>query len=177
MHIKSHHLWALLTILAFGISTHLTPHEWGVTTIGTASLLAAAYLPRRAISIAVLVPVLLGDIMLGLYPLLAMAIVYLAHVLAAYGVTPILKKVRVKTVFIAALINAILFYLVSNLAPIAMGYYPNNLGGWIECYVNGLPFLWRGLLANLIFGGFAFSCIYLAKEFLRAARFTSAQRD
>ena len=92
MHIKSHHLWALLTILAFGISTHLTPHEWGVTTIGTASLLAAAYLPRRAISIAVLVPVLLGDIMLGLYPLLAMAIVYLAHVLAAYGVTPILKK-------------------------------------------------------------------------------------
>jgi hypothetical protein len=44
-------------------------------------------------------------------------------------------------------------------SPLAMGFYPNTVAGWLACYVAGIPFLLRGIAANLIFGAVAFSSI------------------
>ncbi len=165
----------LVGCTVLGIITHLIPHEMGISTVGAIGMLSAAYLPRYLIGVPALATVLVADAVNGFYAVLAMSFVYLAHVAAAYATRPILGVVKPSAVLGASLASAIVFYLLSHLTPMAMGYYPGTLEGWIACYVNGLPFLWRGVLANLLFGGCAFGVIWLVRE-IRADRFAAAER-
>ena len=106
-----------------GIITHLLPHSMGVSTVGAIGMLAAAYLPRFLLLIPVLVTVLVADLMLGGYAWQAMLFVYLAHGLAAFSLVPLLRHVRFVSVVFAGVLSAFIFYLVSNITPMAMGYY------------------------------------------------------
>ena len=165
----------LLALTLAGVTTHLIPHDMGVSTVGAISMLAAAYLPRSLLIVPVLLTVLVVDAITGFYSLLAMSFVYLAYLIAALGITSLLASVRSKTVLSAAVLNALVFYLVSNFSPLAMGYYPATFEGWLLCYVNGLPFLLRGMLANIIFGGASFLLIRLLVDNF-AHRLPAAQR-
>ena len=97
-----------------------------------------------------------------------MAFVYLAHLAAAWSLTLVLSparnKISVSAFGGAAVLSAVVFYAVSNATPIALGFYPNTTEGWIACYVAGLPFLLKGLLANVIFGGIGFAGIWAARK-------------
>lgn len=155
--------WLMVIGLSvLGGVTHLLPHIAGMTTVGAISMLCAAWLPRRFVMLPVLVTVAVADLFNDSYGILAMGFVYAAHLLAALAITPILRLVRSANILAAAVVNAVLFYLISNIAPIAMGHYPITTEGLLTCYINALPFLVRGVLANVIFGGAAFGCIYLA---------------
>ena len=111
----------------------------------------------------------------------AMAFVYLAHLAAAWSLTPVLspakKKISLPSFGGAAVLSAVVFYAVSNATPIALGFYPNTVEGWMACYLAGLPFLLKGVLANVIFGGVAFTGIWLARKVANGdvARLTSSQ--
>ena len=106
-----------------------------------------------------LITVLVVDAVNGFYSVLAMSFVYAGHLAAALSVRPILSSIGVRQVAGAAIISAIIFYLISNITAMAMGYYPNTFEGWMTCYINGLPFLLKGILANAFYGGLAFSLI------------------
>ncbi|MEL6531048.1 MAG: DUF6580 family putative transport protein [Pseudomonadota bacterium] len=149
---------ALLLLLA-GVVSHGLPHAMGVSTVGAVGMLAAAYLPRSYSLIPVLGTVLIVDAMNGFYAALAMAFVYAAHLAASFAVRSPLVRIRVQSVAIASILSAVVFYLISNITPMAMGFYPNTLAGWAACYVAGLPFLLKGILANAVFGGMAFTVI------------------
>jgi hypothetical protein len=151
----------LLTLIIIGVITHLAPHDLGVSTVGALSMLAAAYLPRHLLLVPVLVTVIVGDLVNGTYALMAMMFVYLAHLAAAMAVTPTLSRVSSPRVTTAAVLNAVIFYLISNLTPMAMLYYPTTLDGLMTCYINGLPFLAKGILANIIFGSIGFGIVNL----------------
>lgn len=168
-------LLVVAALAVLGVVTHLVPHTLGVSTVGAVSMLAAAYLPRRWTLLPVLVTIGAYDMLHGAYAWQAMALVYLAHLAAAAVLAPGLRRVTGLTVASAALLNAVVFYLVSNLVPVVMGFYPATAAGWLACYVNGLPFLAKGLLANLAFGGLAFAAVHCVSQ-LRAHRIAAAQR-
>ena len=142
-----------------GASSHLLPHPAGMSTVGAIGMLAAAYLPRHLVPLPVLVSVATVDIIIGTYGIASMALVYIAHLASAAGVVPLLARVRVLRIGGAAVVSAVIFYLISNAAPMTAGYYPNTVTGWITCYAAGLPFLLRGIAANLIFGTVAFASV------------------
>jgi len=159
-----------------GVASHALPHAMGVSTVGAVGMLAAAYLPKRYAAMPVLATVLIVDAMTGFYAILAMGIVYLAHLLAMLAARRPLASIGIGPIAIAAIVNAFVFFLVSNLSPMAMGYYPNTVEGWIACYVAALPFLLRGILANMVYGGIAFGMIALLGKF-DAHRILVTQRD
>ena len=165
----------LAALSAVGISTHLVPHEMGISTVGAVSMLAAAYLPRSLMLVPALLSVLVVDAFNGFYGALAMGFVYLGHLAGVLVVRPVLKSTTTRTVVFAAVLNALAFYLLSNLTPMAMGFYPANMEGWISCYVNGLPFLLRGILSNLLFGGLVFAAVWWIGE-IRAHRLVATER-
>ncbi|MGV0035203.1 MAG: DUF6580 family putative transport protein [Candidatus Azotimanducaceae bacterium WSBS_2022_MAG_OTU7] len=149
-------------LLSFlGVITHLLPHAYGFTTIGAVSLLAAAYLPKSFIPIPVIISVLIADIFVGGYAFNSMLVVYFAHLAAALSIFPLCRGRKFAGLAGAGVVNAIVFYLISNLSPMLSGYYPATGGGLLLCYLNGLPFLLKGILANMVFGGIAFGAIYL----------------
>lgn len=169
-----------LLVLTFALSllgaaTHLVPHDMGISTVGAVSMLAAAYLPRSLTLVPVLVTLLAYDLLNGFYGALGMSFVYLAHLAAALAVRPLLRRTRPGNLALASVANATVFYLVSNITPMALAFYPATLDGWIACYVAGLPFLLKGILANLAFGGAAFGAIWLVREY-RANRLAAAER-
>lgn len=164
-----------LALAALGIATHLLPHQMGVSTLGAVGMLSAAFLPRHLMLVPVLGALLISDAVNGPYALLAMSFVYLGHLGAAATCAPILIRRGPSRVIGAAIASAAVFYLISNLTTMAMGYFPNTTSGWLACYVSGLPFLARGIAANLIFGGFAFGVIAMIGG-LRADRLATPQR-
>ena len=153
----------LVVLSLLGFLTHLIPHDMGITTVGAIGMLSAAYLPRHLVGFPVLISVLFVDAVHGFYAVLAMGLVCFAHIGAAYVGRPIFRRVTPITVVGAAIASALVFYLISNLAPMAMGFYPATPTGWITCYLNAIPFLMRGILANLLFGGAVFGVIWLVR--------------
>lgn len=158
----------LLALSALGVISHLVPHSAGISTVGAIGMMAAALLPRHLLPIPVLLTVVSFDLINGTYQIAAMAFVYVAHLAAAWSLTPVLspakKKISVPIFGCAAVLSAVIFYIVSNATPIALGFYPNTLEGWMTCYMAGLPFLLKGILANIIFGSIGFSGIWLARK-------------
>lgn len=155
-----HDVRLVLFFSVIGILTHAVPHQFGVSTVGAVGMVAAAYLPRRLMLIPVFLTIFVVDALGGFYALAAMSFVYLGHLLAAFVLPAVLGRISVSRVASAAVLSAFVFYLVSNLTPMAMGYYPPTLDGLVTCYVNGLPYLFKGVLANLGFGGLAFAAIH-----------------
>jgi|TARA_R100000049_G_C1945910_1_gene91036 hypothetical protein len=172
-HLKNGLLAASLALA--GILSHALPHPMGVSTVGAIGMVAAAFLPRKLMLVPVLATIFLIDAINGFYGLLAMSFVYVGHLVAAVAVRPVLGKIGVSSVGLAAICSAVVFYLISNLTPMAMGFFPNTLEGWMACYFAGLPFLLKGILANAVYGGVAFGVIALTGAF-DADRFSAAQR-
>jgi len=158
-HFKHGLVVVMLTLAS--VASQLVPHMMGISTIGAVGMVAAAYLPRRYALIPVILTVFIGNLVTGFYGLVGMGIVYSAHAAATLSVRFLSGNIAVLTVGMAAVINAFVFYLVSNLSPIAMGFYPNTVDGWVLCYAMGVPFLIKGILSNLAFGGLAFGLIAL----------------
>ena len=150
----------VLALAIVGVATHFVPHPMGASTVGAIGMLAVAYAPRSLALLPVLATTLLVDLAFGrAYGLLAMSIVYAAHLLAALAAAPLLRSVRGLRVVGAAGASAFVFYLASNLQPLIAGYYPASVDGAVACYVAGLPYLVRGFAANLVYGGLAFAVI------------------
>lgn len=158
------HLLILCSLTILGLGSHLLPHPVGFTTVGAISMMAAAYLPRHLMLVPILIVVIVADILTGFYSLVAMCIVYAAHLAALTAVSPVLSRLSGSSVAGSAVINAVVFFLISNLSPLYSGYYPMSVEGITLCYTNAIPFLARRVLANLIFGGIAFGAIWAASR-------------
>jgi len=151
----------VVLLVLVGLASHALPHPMGFSTVGALGMVAAAYLPRRIALLPVLATILIADAFGGFYEVLAMSFVYIGHLAATLATAPVLASLKARTVGIAACVSATVFYLFSNLTPMAMGFYPNTAEGWALCYANALPFLLRGILGNLVYGGLAFGFIAL----------------
>ena len=101
-HLKNGLLAALLALA--GILSHALPHPMGLSTVGAIGMVAAAFLPRKLMLVPVLATIFLTDAINGFYSLLAMSFVYVGHLLAAVSVRPVLGKIGVTSVGLAAVV-------------------------------------------------------------------------
>lgn len=148
-------------LIVFAVISRLIPHPWNFTPVGAVGLYAGARMSPRTAWIVPIIALLVSDIVVGIYDLRVMAFVYLGFLLApAIGWLMLRKDAKATRIGAAVVINAMVFYLVSNFGVWVAGFYPPTLEGLIACYIAGLPFLGVSLLGDslysvVLFGGFA----------------------
>ncbi|MEM9529987.1 MAG: DUF6580 family putative transport protein [Pseudomonadota bacterium] len=155
-------LWFILLLIVFA---RLVPHPWNVTPIGATAVFAGAWLnPRWSWAVA-LVPLAIGDLLIGGYNWVAMLFVYLGFAgtaLAGYGW---LGRRRTLARGAGAVVSgSLFFFLSSNFGVWAAGYYPPTWAGLVECYVKGLPYLSNTLAGDAVYTALFFGVFYAVRQ-------------
>ncbi|MCO4293824.1 hypothetical protein NF867_13215 [Solitalea sp. MAHUQ-68] len=162
-------IFALLSFIALALISriYLFPHA-GIAPIDAIALFSGAYFGRKWLGfICPLLAVWISDQIVNLQ--FYHKIVpfydgfywqYGCYILMVILASFMLKKPKVLSVGGAALISALLFFVISNFGVWAGGtMYPMNGSGLTACYIAALPYLNMAVLSNLIccgvlFGGF-----------------------
>ena len=96
--------------------------------------------------------------------------------LAGYGIFALitmiaftLKKINVFTIAGYSVLSSVIFFLLSNTSFFIIDNpvyhtYPQNFNGFIDCYVQALPFFRTSLIADLVYCGVLFGCFYFANQ-------------
>ena len=140
-----------LLIIA-GVVLRLAPHPDNVTPIMAIGLFAGSYIRKKGAFLIPLAALALSDIIIGLYHVPIMVAVYLSF--AAGGAIGVWIRKHKSILLIAGgtLAGSILFFVISNFAMWAFGsFYPDNLSGLLQCYVNAIPFFRNSLLGNFAY--------------------------
>jgi hypothetical protein len=80
-----------------------------------------------------------------------------------------MKKVSVAKVIGYSLVSSVLFFLLSNLSFFLIDNplyhtYPQNFNGFVDCYVQALPFFRTSVVADLMYSGVLFGAYYLIQN-------------
>lgn len=148
-----------LMVVAAAVS-RLAPHPYNFTPVAAIALFSGAQFERRSLAFAVpLLALLLSDVVIGFYA--QMWVVYAAFALIVCIGFALRGRAQFLPVAIGTLSGAILFFLMTNFAPLVGNQlYPQNLDGILQSYAAGIPFFRNTLLSDifysaLLFGGFA----------------------
>lgn len=143
--------------------------------LGAMALFGGAYFSKRYL--AVLIPLLalwISDVALNNtiyaayyegFSWFGVPVVYLSIIVIALMGTKLLKKIKVKNLFIASLLTSLVFFLITNLGSWwAIPAYSKDLVGIIAAYTAGLPFFLSTILSNLLFTAVLFGGYELVKR-------------
>lgn len=131
-------------IIFLAIITRFVPHVPNFAPITAIAIFSAVYLPAKHALALPLLARFISDLFLGFFAWPLMIAVYGSH---AFGVLLGLwiksSQGAVKTFWFKVLssgfISAIVFFVVTNFA-FLYSFYPHNLSGIIQSYINALPF-------------------------------------
>jgi len=155
--------YVFLTLAAL---LRLLPHPFNITPIASIGLFAGSWCDRRIAWLMPLIPLLIGDLVTGLYNPLIMVFVYAGIALSALVGRLFLARKRSLTRFAGAIsVNALIFYLLSNF-PVWLVFYPRTLAGLVECYLKAIPYLGYSLLGDSLFVALIFGTHHLAQKSL-----------
>ncbi len=146
-------------LVAFAVVARLVPHPWNLTPVGAFGLFAGTKMTLRQAWLVPVVALLVSDLITGFYSLTVMAGVYLGFAAAPFIGRLLIRDDENPAHILGAVgVNAVVFFLVSNFAVWAAGYYPPTSEGLLACYVAGLPFMGISALGDsfycaLLFGG------------------------
>lgn len=160
----------------------LLPHWPNFTPIAAMALFAGTYFDRKQYAFAVPVAAMfISDLIIGLHA--NMPAVYLSFAITVVLGMAIRKKVTVGSIFTASLASAVIFFLVTNFSSwLAMGLYPKNFLGLIECYIAGLVFFRDmtygfSFFVNDLLGTMFFSAVFYGAFYLLQMRFPVLDRS
>ena len=157
-------------LLALVALARILPHPYNITPVGALGLYAGARFPIRYVWWLPLAAMFLGDLVGSFYPPVVMLLVYLGLLPSVWIGRRLLTGSTSPARFAAAvMINAVLFYLVSNLSMVLVGYYPATFQGVVSCYVNGLPFLGWSIIGDAAYLGLMLGAEVLARRVSIAA--------
>ena len=166
---------SLLVLLA--AFSRLIPHPPNFAPIGAMALFGAAYFSKKYI--ALIIPVLsmwLSDLVINnvIYAQYFDGFTFFYQgfywTYAAFVVIGVigffmLKKVQLKSVVLASLLAAVLFFVISNFGVWASGtMYPKNFSGLLACYTAAIPFFKNTLMGNLVYSGVLFGAFEFAQS-------------
>ncbi len=161
----SPNLYVVLIMIAAGALMRLIPHWPNFTPIAAIALFGGTFLKRKELAFAIpIAAMLLADMVLGFHS--TMFSVYISFV-AIVGMGLILhRKLTIVNTLTASLASSVLFYLVTNFASWTSGFmpYPMNIGGLMQSYIAGLPFLFNGVLGDLFYNSVLFGALYLVSS-------------
>ena len=160
-----------ISLVTFAVIARLVPHPWNITPVGAFGLFAGTKMTLRQAWLVPIVALFVSDLITGFYSLTVMIGVYLGFAAAPFiGRLLIRDDENPRQILGAVGVNALVFYLVSNFAVWAAGYYPATLEGLIACYAAGLSYMGISALGDsfycaLLFGGqAAFRRMYSASN-------------
>lgn len=150
--------YLLVLVVAF---SRLAPHPLGFTPIGALGLFSGTYMDNRWSWCVPLVALLIGDAITGFYNSIVMISVYIGFAISACIGKALLRKKRTFTRMGSAIfISALIFFILSNTSSWWV-YYPHTLDGLLLCYINGIPYFGRAMLADtfycaILFGAYEY---------------------
>jgi hypothetical protein len=160
-------LITLIVMIGVAALSRLLPHPPNVTPIAAMALFAGAHFRDR--KIAFLLPMaamFLSDLVLGFTVygpsmLKSQPVVYLCMLVTVSIGRLIRNRMAVFPIALAALGNAVIFYLLTNFS-VWTGdeLYPKTWSGLTACYTAAIPFFRNSLIGDgafvvMLFGGFA----------------------
>ncbi len=147
-------LLATLAVIARMVSS--TYHLWNLAPVGAIALYAGSRLPKSHAWLIPVVAMVITDVLLdGNRSRPWLELPRLA-IYATYAVTTIIGSTArsprgLYWLPVLSLAASTLFFIVSNLATWAEGLlYPLSLTGLTACYVAGIPFFGRTIVADLV---------------------------
>ena len=152
-------LTALATIL------RIIPHPFNLTPVGAVGLFAGANCNWRTALVVPIVALLVGDLFGGFYDPIVMAGVYVGILAGPVCGAWLLRERRSSLRYVLAVwLSSTGFFLLSNFGMwVAGGYYARTYEGLVQCYLAGLPFYGRTLIANAAFTALLFGTQRLFK--------------
>ncbi|MBU0710218.1 MAG: hypothetical protein KKC42_02855 [Candidatus Omnitrophica bacterium] len=139
----------VILLILVGILLRFAPHAPNFTPVAAIALFAGAYLSKKHALIIPLVLMIVSDMFLGLHNVVLFT--WGGFALVALLGTWLKKHKTFSASVSLSLVSAVLFYLVTNFGVWAMGWYPRNFSGLINCYAMGLPFLRNTLFSTLLY--------------------------
>jgi len=138
-----------LSLIIIGILLRFIPHAPNFTPVAAIALFSGVYLNKRQALIVPLLLMVLSDILLGMHNVVAFTWgSFLIVTLLGFKAR---NHKTVKGIGFASIASSFLFYLITNFGVWAMGWYPQNAKGLIDCYILGLPFLRMFTFSTLIY--------------------------
>jgi hypothetical protein len=138
-----------ISLIIIGIFLRFIPHTANFTPVAAIAIFAGVYLNKKQALIVPLLLMVLSDIFLGMHNVVlftwgSFILVTLLGIWAKNHKT-------FKAIASTSIVSSGLFYLITNFGVWAMGWYPQNTKGLLDCYFMGLPFLRTFSAATLIY--------------------------
>jgi len=146
---------AIALLAGAAVVGRLLPHAPNLALLGTLAFVSGRYWPRAA-SLITLIIVIVSDWLVGFYDWPVMISVWFCYLLTAtLGRLAVHQPLRplawrpTLTVVSLTVIGSILFFIITNAAVWAAGWYPLTLAGLMQSLINGLPFARNTLVSDL----------------------------
>ena len=151
-----------MILLAAG--SRLIPHPPNFSPIAALALFGGAQFADKRLALLVpLAAMFLSDLVLGLHPLIP--VIYGSFALIACLGFWLRRWRSVWAVVGAAMIGALLFFVLTNFGVWAMGHmYPKTPAGLLACYAAAIPFFQNTLLSNLFYAALLFGGLAVAEH-------------
>jgi hypothetical protein len=173
----------VFSVILVAALLRLLPHWPNFTPVAAMALFAGTYFDRKLHAFAIpIAAMFISDFALGFHAI--MPAVYLSFVVTVVIGSSIRKNVSLLWVTIAALSSSVIFFLITNFAawlayPM---YYPQTIGGLMECYIAGLAFFNDGsqgisFFLNDFLGTLFYSAVFYGLYYLAEMRFPVLNRS
>jgi len=154
-----------LSLIIVGILLRLAPHAPNFTPIAAIALFSGAYLNKKYAFLVPLFLIIASDLVIGLHNVIIFT--WGSFILITILGFWIKKQRSLLRIVSASFVSSVLFYIVTNFGVWFAGWYPHNLGGLINCYILGLPFLRDFTLSTLIYTSGFFAVYDLVARLVR----------
>ncbi|MDD5059940.1 MAG: hypothetical protein PHY35_02325 [Candidatus Omnitrophica bacterium] len=146
-----------LSLILIGILLRFIPHVPNFTPVAAIALFAGVYLNKKQALIVPLLLMVISDILLGMHNVIIFT--WGSFLLVTLLGFMVKNRKTIPGVGLTAVASSVIFYLITNFGVWAMGWYPQNIKGLLDCYILGLPFLRLFTLSTLIYT-FVFFAVY-----------------
>jgi hypothetical protein len=143
-----------ISLILIGILLRFVPHTANFTPVAAIALFAGVYLNKRQALIVPLLLMVVSDIFLGMHNVAVFT--WGSFVLVTMIGFWAKNHKTFKGIVSASVVSSFLFYLITNFGVWAMGWYPQDAKGLLDCYILGLPFLRNFGAATLLYSAVFF---------------------
>lgn len=168
---------AVTLIAVLAVTARLLPHAPNLALLGTLAFVSGRYWPRASRWLT-LGGAIVSDWLIGFYSWPVMLSVWFCYLLTAslgslthnVSLRPLSWRPTLSVVALT-LIGSGLFFLITNTAVWAAGWYPPTFAGWTQSLINAVPFARNTFVSDLSYTVISVAAI----EGLMAVRLTNRQ--
>jgi len=154
-----------ISLIIIGILLRFVPHTANFTPVAAIALFAGVYLNKKQALIVPLALMVISDIFLGMHNVVVFT--WGSFILVTLVGSWAKRHKTFKGVVSTSLISSFLFYVITNFGVWAMGWYPQNAKGLLDCYILALPFLRQFTVSTLVYTAVFFGAYELIARRVR----------